>query len=452
MYDRSVEERGAELKRLADRFEVPPGVLCPSHEDLVSSLQELANAHERDIALDTSGRSREERELICVRVGRGARVIAVTGGAHSDEPAGSATCLALTRNLLENPAFSDLLRRFTFLIHPMVDPDGAARNARWSLEPYEYRRFLMHNYRNNDMGEDCEHGMPVSAGQEIRPEMAFLARNAREHKGRIDFYITLHTTHRLGGGLFLISEQAEDEARMAALASACEAHELPIADLDTHGEQGVEYVRPGFLRLPSMAKLAEHYQDQPEILARMKMTTYEFMERECGCPFALISELPSMVDERMRATGETDVLVADLRRAEIELGKTHVARLPKALEELQRRGVAESNPWLRQLVVSARDGPAGLQALEKSLENLAGVRAREYDIAEHEHEEDRLQLGYHKTWIKCLEDLPGQADLLRDHMRGFDAAYESILTRMDLRTVPLETQIRIQVAMVLAGT
>jgi Zinc carboxypeptidase len=438
------------LENWARNLVVPPEVRCPSHAELLESLDDLARVHGPLICVDTAGRSRQERELICVRVGNGPSVIAISAGAHADEPAGIATCLVLIQNLLENRGFRDLLQRFTFLIHPMIDPDGAAINACWTLHDYDYRGYFLHNFRNNTPGEDCEQGLSVTQAQEDRPEMAFFRQNALAHRGQVVFYATLHTTHRSGGSLFLISEGAEDPNRMATLTEICAAFDMPVMDIDPLGEDGIEYVCPGFLRPPSMASIAQLYEDMPDVLAQLKMSTYEFFERECGCPFSMISELPSVVDARLRAGGLTSTSRKKLMLEELENNMGRLAMLKKDLEEIRNLGVSPSNPWYQIKCTSAEYGTAGLRAEEKELQKLDDTPAREYEVAEHEVEPIFAELARHKLWIKCLEDSTKHAAIQREHLRQFNEAYDRLASCLKLREIPLERQIRIQGAMCLS--
>jgi hypothetical protein len=440
-----------DIYRYANAMTLPARLRVPSHEELVHELQVLGSRYPERMSLRLDGRSRGGRALVCAEVGAGDRVVAVTAGAHADEPAGTVTCLHVVRNLLENSAFEGLLSGFKFLLHPMLDPDGAALNYRWASEAFSYRDYLLHNYRNNSPAEDCEHGIPVSPEQGLRPELAFFTRNVDRFRGSIAVYITLHTTHRTGGSIFAVSSHEDGSGRVRALTQLCERFGVPVMDLDLHGEKGIETIAPGFIVAPPMVKLAERFKDHPEIISQIKMPTYEYVQHHCGARFSLISELPSILDQILRANEETDVMLVDLKRVQLEGKRRHLATLSDVVEELAALGITEDNPWFARGRFAARFGPAGIQGEEKELPRYEGIRARQYEVNDVEVEELETELGLHRMVIQCLEGREDQAGLYEEHLGRFDAKYARLEALMDYRIIPLERQVRIQTAMILAG-
>lgn len=61
----------------------------PSHKEVLELLESIRG--KKDVFVDTTGFSREGRQLLFCAIGRGPKVIGVTSGAHSDEPVGIAT-------------------------------------------------------------------------------------------------------------------------------------------------------------------------------------------------------------------------------------------------------------------------------------------------------------------------------------------------------------------------
>jgi hypothetical protein len=439
------------IKRLTESLRLPKEIRIPSHGDLIKDLLSFKARYGDKLTFRTNGKSRKGLDLLYAEIGRGERVIAVTAAAHADELTGVATSFHLIQNLLSNPAFETILEKYKFVFHPMLDPDGSVLNHVWAKQSFSYKEFLKHKFRNSMAGEDCEHGIPVREDQQIRPELKFFKDNIDKHKGKIDFYITLHATPRLGGSLFILSAKGENRQRISALTQVCADSGLPVWDFDLFGERGMERIAPGFLTAPPMAKMAEKYKDNPEILKKIKMPTYEYVEQYCGAPFCLISELPLIVDPNLLDTSITDVDLADFKRQGIGESRTWATKLQKAVAELEALGVSGDIAWFRNAAWKAQSVMSALDGKEKLLDNFKGKKARRYHLDGTESGLLEMDLEIHQLYIKCLEGRADQKALYQRHCDEFDRLYEKLEKVIDSQVVPLETQVRLQVAMILSG-
>ncbi|MES5818653.1 M14 family zinc carboxypeptidase [Streptomyces sp. RG80] len=100
-----------------------PELRYPSVPEVVASARSLAARRPALCALREVGRSRAGRPLLLLSVGHARRAVLVVAGAHSNEPAGGATLLAVAERVLNERE----LRRGTswhFLL--CADPDGAS--------------------------------------------------------------------------------------------------------------------------------------------------------------------------------------------------------------------------------------------------------------------------------------------------------------------------------------
>ncbi len=122
--------------------------------------------------------------IYCIRLGgdpRGRKRVLLSGGVHGDEPAGPEAVLAF---LERNPA--DLLRSFTFLVLPCVNPWG-----------------YVHNRRENREGDDINR----SFSEPHVPE-GEIARRILKGK-RFDLYVDFHEDWEAAG--FYMYEGRRDE-------------------------------------------------------------------------------------------------------------------------------------------------------------------------------------------------------------------------------------------------
>ena len=220
----------------------------PSFSELKSYL--LKQHEQQCLELFINGRSFKDNEIFFVKIGNGQKKIAITGGAHADEPIGVATCFYFIKNLIENKEMAFLKSEFTFLIHPCLDPDGAQLNYAWA-NSYSYPDYLLKNFRNNNPANDVEHGIPVKEGQVIRPELKTLMNNLLPYKNNLDFYVTLHTTHTLGGSLVLLFGDKNIDELVDVFSKYAANFGSPVMDYKPRpDEDGLTYLAPGFLKSP----------------------------------------------------------------------------------------------------------------------------------------------------------------------------------------------------------
>lgn len=68
------------------------------------------------------GYSVEQRPIYYYTIGEGEKKILIIGGLHGDEPKGTYACLELIETLSKN---SSLTEKYTFIVIPLCNPDGA---------------------------------------------------------------------------------------------------------------------------------------------------------------------------------------------------------------------------------------------------------------------------------------------------------------------------------------
>lgn len=136
-----------------------------------------------DMEMETAGFV-DAYPIYCIRLGgepRGRKEVLLSGGVHGDEPAGPEAVLGF---LERNPA--DLLRSFTFLILPCVNPWG-----------------YVHNTRENRLGQDINRSFSASGVPEGEIARRILARK------RFDVYVDFHEDWEATG--FYMYEGRRDE-------------------------------------------------------------------------------------------------------------------------------------------------------------------------------------------------------------------------------------------------
>jgi hypothetical protein len=116
---------------------------CLRPADLTASLEALAAAHPRTIALEELGRSFEGRPIHLLKIGRGRRHVMSWSQMHGDEPSATPALLDVAHYLAtraEEPLPRRILAELTLLAVPMLNPDGAERYQRRNAQEIDVNR------------------------------------------------------------------------------------------------------------------------------------------------------------------------------------------------------------------------------------------------------------------------------------------------------------------------
>lgn len=123
----------------------------------------------------------------------------------------------------------------------------------------------------------------------------------------------------------------------------------------------------------------------------------------------------------------------------------------RAVSELRCLGIDEENPWFKGAEITARFGLDSISGAEAGLEKFRGIKARNYDVHEFEVSKFEGDLSLHQLYIQTLNNRPEHRSIFEAHSKAFDEIYERLSKMLDCRVLPLATQVRVQVAMILSG-
>lgn len=262
----------------------------------LEGLRDLFVAQGKEFCLEAIGESREGRTLFAVKVGNGPLKITLTAGAHSDEPVGPLACLEILRCLAEGSGDECWLRQATWRICPQVNPDGAAKNARWFSDPLDIGVYARHVFREPP-GEDVEFNYPCSKTGRVspRPEnkavAEFLALGGSAH-----LHASLHGMAFAEGAWWLIGKDWVEETvpLRRQLASLFQEYSLGVHDIDRRGEKGFTRIEPGFSTTPTSTDMKDFFlrQGDEEMASRFLPSSMEFVQSLGGKPLVMVSELP----------------------------------------------------------------------------------------------------------------------------------------------------------------
>ncbi|MGA2263378.1 MAG: M14 family zinc carboxypeptidase [Acidobacteriota bacterium] len=121
----------------------PSNSYALKHAELQQRLQGISTAFPDMVRVEQAGKSVEGREIFLVTAGRGPERILIWSQMHGDEP--TATCALI--DMLQyfgshrrEPWISSILEKYTLLILPMLNPDGAERMQRRNAQGIDINR------------------------------------------------------------------------------------------------------------------------------------------------------------------------------------------------------------------------------------------------------------------------------------------------------------------------
>jgi hypothetical protein len=412
----------------------------------------MLKLRDRGVDVVTIGKSQEGRAMYAGTVGHGPTVITVMAAAHPDEPTGTLTGLHLLEKLGLDKRFAPLLDRMTLHVVPCANPDGAARNAgwfsSWTSTP-DLRAYFMHVARDLPAA-DVEFGFPESKTDTARPEDAALA-GWLDDVGHSDHHASLHSMFLGGGALFLVTAQDLEPRKgtLRFLLGEADATAMPLHDKDRMGQKGFFRIGPGLQTAPTAQAMRAFFANSSSTTAQaFKLNSMQYAAKNLSCPFALVSEIPLVYDPRIssmkpagvsRASEEQRFANALLQMADrvqsvVDTTAAHDVSdaAKRGLDDVRARLTSVRNAAHAQLADLARYGTQ--EATEGILvENDLNLVRREATLL--------AGLARH------LDGTPDAAPVLAQ----LDDLVTALRTRFTLRFPPIEVQMRLQIASVLAG-
>jgi len=140
LYDVDVRELASlwEKERIS-----PTDPYALKHAELKQRLQGLVTQYPEALRIRMAGRSAEGREIFLVSAGTGSRKILLWSQMHGDEPTATCSLLDIFRFFGlhgQEGWVAQLLRDYTLLFVPMLNPDGAERGQRRNAQNIDINR------------------------------------------------------------------------------------------------------------------------------------------------------------------------------------------------------------------------------------------------------------------------------------------------------------------------
>jgi hypothetical protein len=136
-----------DIEKLAEIWESEhissPDPRTLKHAELSERLQALVEKHSHVARMEEVGRSVEGRELFLMSLGTGSENILLWSQMHGDEPTATSSLLDIIDFIgkrSQEPWIADVLDKYTLLMIPMLNPDGAERFQRRNAQDIDINR------------------------------------------------------------------------------------------------------------------------------------------------------------------------------------------------------------------------------------------------------------------------------------------------------------------------
>lgn len=436
------------LENILSSLKIDSQIKIPSFDELKQFLLKEKNSNRLELIIN--GYTANKREVFFVKIGHGKKNIAITGGAHADEPFGIATCYTLIKNLVDNTEFEFLKEEFTFLIHPCLDPDGAVTNYTWA-NSNSYPDYLLKNFRNNDPSNDVEHGIPVKENQNIRPELLVLMNNLLPYKGKLNFYVTLHTTHTLGGSLVLLFGEQKLETFIETFSEKAKSLGCPVMDYKPREDEGLTYIAPGFLKSPSYNDFLKTFKDNPSALDSYKMTTYEWANLKLDCPICMIAEFPYLLNSQMDNASPSEVFYKDFEKKTLAFNIKIYHMICEQLELAEKYNIDKNSVWYKKAALFRQHALKSYQKDETHFEQFNDQMAPMGQVDYQPLQQIESEM---KPWILLYHLLKDVPEAKSEFDKGINEFEKLSLQWADTnkgKLLSLEQQIKLQSLMIFSG-
>jgi hypothetical protein len=261
-----------------------------------------------------------------------------------------------------------------------------------------------------------------------------------------------------GGALYLVtsSDLAAQAGKLRFLVDQTVAQRLGLHDKDRFGQKGFSRIGPGLHTAPTAEAMRAFFAagKQGEVSQSFKLNSMQYVQRNNGCPLALVTEMPLCLDRRLSST----VKLAH-SRAEEEL--RFAQGLDERLDEAQGwaseiRGLSSDEAGAERLARFEKRlhaARATVAAQRADLARYGDARATEGDAVETALNLRRRRAAFIAMALEALEGSTGAEGVaLRAKLeRALDGELEAISTEFQLTHPSLEAQVQGQLAALLAA-
>ncbi len=429
-------------------------------EEMDKSSIALAEQYPELVELFVAGTSRDGNPLYCLKIGKGGENVLLYGCPHPNEPIGAMMLEYLSWHLAEN----DELRvemKYTFYIIKSVDPDGTKRNEGWFKGPFTVSNYARHFYRPESI-QQTDWTFPIAYKRlkfdSPMPETEALIRIIEEKRP-----IFIYPLHNAGFGGTYWYLNREIEAVYPALLESTKKANIP-ANLGESEMPFIQSFAPAIFKMVGVKQMYDHMERYAEPGTDFAgsitngTSSVEFAE-EFYSPYAVITELPYFLDDRIADMSETDITRKAAAESAFNYQRETFELIEKELKALDAIWDKEGNPFYRAIQMYLKiplqnETTRKMMAADPQYNQTATV-AECFDLAM----KSKFYMGILPVamlWravememeTKQALDDKGQAQVLQQAngmlAERFERIVEEIDQEFEYRVVPIRDMIRVQ--------
>ncbi len=335
--------------------EVPDYEYFLTAEELDESSRKLAERFPDAVTLRVIGRSREGKDLLCLKIGDEPRTALMFGLPHPNEPIGTMMLEYLTERL----AVDEELRHafgYTLYVVKAWDYDGYRRNEGWLKGPYTVTNYSRNFFRPIGR-QQVDWTFPVDYKElhfhDVMPEaeaMMHLIDGIRP-----DFIYSLHNAG-FGGVYWYLTEDLGKDL-YESLYEAPRKEDVPI-HFGEPESPALKVFYPAVFEGGGICQEYDYLEQYgiPDIAAEIDCGTCsdEYAHKLCGA-ITFLTEMPYFYDGRIADRSESDMTRAEAIRARILWTKESNRKLKEALA-LSEDCLGEDNPFRDSVVCFMKEG------------------------------------------------------------------------------------------------
>lgn len=327
-------------------------------EEFNQALVQLGQDYPDIVTVFEAGRSRQNRPMLCAKVGNGSKNALFYGCPHPNEPIGAMLCHYFARALAQDDVYRAELG-YTFYIMPVSDVDGTVLNEAWFKGPFSIYHYARNFFRPAGH-EQVEWTFPIEyknfTFNAPLPETQALMKLIDNTNPA--FIYSLHNGG-FGGAFWYISRDL-GQGVYDQLYKAARQGNVPL-DL---GEPEMPFAvnfGPAVYQLPSARDMYDFYEKfAPGNPSDM------MMGGDCSASYAgpdttlFITELPYFYDQRVDSSKTLDFSRKDAVLRKMDISQAHAALLGNYYAAMQPF-YSQDNPFAKMLAMYVRMAGGGAQ-------------------------------------------------------------------------------------------
>lgn len=424
-------------------------------EELDHSSLELAKRFPDVVSVFSIGKTKEGREIYCLKIGEGSKNALMFGCPHPNEPIGTMMLEYFSGKLAEDEALRKDLD-YTWYIVKAWDADGLKKNERWLKGPYHIYNYSRYFFRPAGH-QQVDWTFPVDYKElhfhKTIPEtlaMMDLIDRIKPH-----FIYSLHNAG-FGGVYWYISDELKD--LYDDMRAAAKRVNIPL----NLGEPEVPWCKelsPAVYQSLGIEQDYDYYEKYgEENIAELinAGNCSESYARERHGSFTLLTELPYFYDARIMDNSEGSKIRRDCILESLDRQKEHEERVKTFLKELGNivsednqyrmaleaftknsenkgtRNMVQKSPEYNRKATVAEEFDSGLMTRFYSLLSLGMVIGMcEYEL---EHRKQKLT----QQEIECLNRVMREVE----EIHKTEAEY--LETHLNYEVVPIRKLVSVQ--------